>query len=112
MSVTKAFVLSTLAVLVAAHGSSEEASDAPVDAVLWIHIFIQASVWGVLFPTGMVLGITRSRWHVPLQVSVLLPVVRQMGDRLLMPEFRVRNDDCRLFPGSLAQGKVIPAVRA
>ncbi|TDL22247.1 hypothetical protein BD410DRAFT_788981 [Rickenella mellea] len=28
---------------------------------------VQAAVWGVLFPVGMVLGITRSRWHVPLQ---------------------------------------------
>ncbi|KAI0954682.1 hypothetical protein AcW1_006493 [Taiwanofungus camphoratus] len=46
---------------------SEEQARAPVDAVLWIHIFLQAAVWGVLFPTGMVLGISRSRWHVPLQ---------------------------------------------
>ncbi|KAA1470261.1 hypothetical protein DENSPDRAFT_774306 [Dentipellis sp. KUC8613] len=43
--------------------------NAPVDAVLWIHMFLQAAVWGILFPIGMVLGITRSRWHVPLQAS-------------------------------------------
>lgn len=47
---------------------TEEQANAPVDAILWIHIFLQAAVWGVLFPVGMVLGITRSRWHVPLQV--------------------------------------------
>lgn len=47
---------------------SEEQSKAPTDAILWIHIFLQATVWGILFPVGMVLGITRSRWHVPLQV--------------------------------------------
>ncbi|KAK7038692.1 hypothetical protein VNI00_010576 [Paramarasmius palmivorus] len=39
----------------------------PIDTILWIHIFLQALVWGVLFPVGMVLGISRSRWHVPLQ---------------------------------------------
>jgi len=47
---------------------SEEQARAPIDAVLWIHIALQAIVWGILFPIGMVLGITRSRWHVPLQV--------------------------------------------
>jgi hypothetical protein len=72
MRVAKAFVLSALAVTAAAHGSLPDSLDAPVDTVLWIHIFIQALVWGILFPTGMVLGITRSRLHVPLQVSIPL----------------------------------------
>ncbi|EIN06300.1 hypothetical protein PUNSTDRAFT_115584 [Punctularia strigosozonata HHB-11173 SS5] len=45
----------------------EEQLDAPVDTILWLHMFLQAAVWGILFPVGMVLGITRSRWHVPLQ---------------------------------------------
>ena len=48
---------------------TEEEANNPVDSILWIHIFLQAMVWGVMFPLGMVLGITRSRWHVPLQVS-------------------------------------------
>ena len=48
---------------------SEEDLNAPVDAILWIHMFLQATVWGFVFPIGMVLGLTRSRWHVPLQVS-------------------------------------------
>ncbi|KAF8809521.1 hypothetical protein BYT27DRAFT_7187837 [Phlegmacium glaucopus] len=48
---------------------TEEAANAPVDAILWIHIALQAAVWGVIFPMGMVLGLTRSRWHVPLQVT-------------------------------------------
>ena len=54
------------------HGNevTEEQANAPVDAILWIHIFLQAIVWGVIFPIGMVLGLTRSRWHVPLQVSM------------------------------------------
>jgi hypothetical protein len=47
---------------------TEEQSNAPTDTILWIHILLQAAVWGILFPVGMVLGITRSRWHVPLQV--------------------------------------------
>jgi hypothetical protein len=47
---------------------SEEMANAPIDAILWIHMFLQASIWGILFPIGMVLGLSRSRWHVPLQV--------------------------------------------
>lgn len=47
---------------------TEEQSNAPTDAILWVHIVLQTAVWGILFPVGMVLGITRSRWHVPLQV--------------------------------------------
>ncbi|KAJ7132291.1 hypothetical protein C8R44DRAFT_829509 [Mycena epipterygia] len=54
-----------------AHEHEDELTEAqqnqPTDTILWIHIFLQAAVWGVLFPIGMVLGITRSRWHVPLQ---------------------------------------------
>ncbi|KAF8238149.1 hypothetical protein L208DRAFT_1388136 [Tricholoma matsutake] len=46
---------------------TEEEANGPVDAILWIHIFLQAAVWGILFPIGMVLGLSRSRWHVPLQ---------------------------------------------
>lgn len=51
------------------HGAdlSEEQLHAPVDAILWIHIALQAIAWGVIFPIGMVLGLTRSRWHVPVQ---------------------------------------------
>ena len=47
---------------------SEEQANAPVDAILWIHMTLQAGVWGILFPVGMILGLSRSRWHVPLQV--------------------------------------------
>ena len=60
--------------LVLAHSHSdaltEEQASAPVDTILWIHIILQALVWGVIFPIGMVLGLTRSRWHVPLQVRL------------------------------------------
>ncbi|KAI0847151.1 hypothetical protein F5Y00DRAFT_241848 [Daldinia vernicosa] len=40
----------------------------PIDTTLWIHIFIQMFAWGIIFPLGMVLGIVKSRWHVPVQV--------------------------------------------
>ncbi|KAH9964406.1 hypothetical protein BJV74DRAFT_870509 [Russula compacta] len=51
------------------HTLTEEEANAPIDSILWIHIFLQAGVWGILFPIGMVLGLSRSRWHVPLQTT-------------------------------------------
>lgn len=59
---------------------TEEQTSAPVDAILWIHIFVQAGVWGILFPTGMVLGMSKSRWHVPLQVSLVFIVHSTLVD--------------------------------
>ncbi|KAK4047121.1 hypothetical protein OIV83_005573 [Microbotryomycetes sp. JL201] len=45
----------------------------PIDATLKWHIGIQALCWGLIFPAGMVLGITKHRLHVPLQtLGVLL----------------------------------------
>lgn len=40
----------------------------PLDAILWTHIFIQSTAFGLILPTGMVLGLVRSRWHVPVQI--------------------------------------------
>ncbi|KAL2146592.1 hypothetical protein VTI28DRAFT_3091 [Corynascus sepedonium] len=40
----------------------------PLDTTLWVHIFVQMLSFGILFPIGMVLGIVKSRWHVPLQI--------------------------------------------
>ncbi|KAL9587759.1 MAG: hypothetical protein Q9212_000051 [Teloschistes hypoglaucus] len=45
----------------------EAISPDPIDTTLWIHIIVQIVAFGLIFPTGMVLGIVRSRWHVPLQ---------------------------------------------
>ncbi|GAA5822236.1 hypothetical protein JCM3770_005860 [Rhodotorula araucariae] len=42
-------------------------NDEDLDSTIKWHIGIQIFCWGLLFPTGMVLGITRSRFHVPLQ---------------------------------------------
>ncbi|KAI4864569.1 hypothetical protein F4820DRAFT_423132 [Hypoxylon rubiginosum] len=47
----------------------ETVSVDPIDTTLWVHIFIQMFAWGVIFPLGMVLGIVKSRWHVPVQVA-------------------------------------------
>ncbi|KAJ3483677.1 hypothetical protein NLI96_g6159 [Meripilus lineatus] len=54
------------------HSALKEAANAPVDSILWIHIVLQTIVWGILFPVGMVLGLTKSRWHVPLQGTGIL----------------------------------------
>ncbi|KAF8202448.1 hypothetical protein BJ912DRAFT_944861 [Pholiota molesta] len=58
---------------VLAHGHhdelTEEEASAPIDNILWIHMLLQGLVWGVMFPIGMVLGLSRSRWHVPLQAT-------------------------------------------
>ncbi|KAK4984849.1 hypothetical protein LTR66_008365 [Elasticomyces elasticus] len=54
----------------------EGLSPDPIDSILWTHILLQTLAWGILFPTGMVLGIVRSRWHVPCQtVGTALAVV-------------------------------------
>ncbi|KAI1114291.1 hypothetical protein F5Y14DRAFT_189441 [Nemania sp. NC0429] len=68
-------------------------SDAPIDTILWIHIFIQMAAWGVIFPLGMVLGMVKSRWHVPLQVvgTALAIVGYFIGHRHKGREFRHDN---------------------
>ncbi|BCR85020.1 Ytp1 family protein [Aspergillus chevalieri] len=63
-----------LAPSVLAHGGHEQVpegsavSEDPIDSTLWIHMILMGLAFGIIFPLGMVLGITRSRWHVPLQV--------------------------------------------
>ncbi|KAL2062528.1 hypothetical protein VTL71DRAFT_6794 [Oculimacula yallundae] len=48
--------------------TGEWVSDDPIDAALWTHILLMMLSFGIIFPTGMVLGITKNRWHVPVQV--------------------------------------------
>ncbi|KAL3477189.1 hypothetical protein BJX99DRAFT_246343 [Aspergillus californicus] len=55
------------------HGESkiqdgETVSAEPLGTMMWIHILIQIFAYGVVFPTGMVFGMSKSRWHVPTQV--------------------------------------------
>ncbi|KAJ3162122.1 hypothetical protein HDU86_005820 [Geranomyces michiganensis] len=51
-----------------APASAQELLDAePIDSILWLHIAVQFIAWGLLYPLGMIFGLTRSRWHVPVQ---------------------------------------------
>ncbi|KPI42466.1 Protein YTP1 [Cyphellophora attinorum] len=47
-------------------------SEDPLDSILWLHILLMILAFGILYPLGMVLGITHSRWHVPLQILATL----------------------------------------
>ncbi|KAI1171917.1 hypothetical protein F4777DRAFT_593361 [Nemania sp. FL0916] len=68
-------------------------SAAPIDTTLWIHIFIQMAAWGLIFPLGMVLGMVKSRWHVPLQTlgTVLAIVGYFLGHKHKGRTFRHNN---------------------
>ncbi|KAJ1863819.1 hypothetical protein LPJ57_006226, partial [Coemansia sp. RSA 486] len=39
----------------------------PIGAVLKLHILLMAAAFGVLFPVGLVLGLRKNKWHVPVQ---------------------------------------------
>ncbi|KAF8708955.1 hypothetical protein RHS03_03131, partial [Rhizoctonia solani] len=68
-NVSQLTILLYFASLVSAHPHHGHGgnSEAPIDAILWIHISVQLVIWGGIFGIGMVLGITRSKWHVPVQ---------------------------------------------
>ena len=40
----------------------------PIDAILWVHILMMMFTFGILYPIGMVLGLSKNRWHVPVQI--------------------------------------------
>ncbi|KAJ5353338.1 hypothetical protein N7452_002312 [Penicillium brevicompactum] len=46
----------------------ESISKDPIDGTLWTHMILMGLAFGIVFPVGMVFGIVRSRWHVPVQV--------------------------------------------
>lgn len=69
-------VLALCTILVIAHDHEEMVAgpyvnnfrnDEPMDATIKVHIALQMSSWTML-SFGMVLGIAKSRWHVPTQV--------------------------------------------
>ncbi|KAG8787976.1 hypothetical protein FRC12_015038 [Ceratobasidium sp. 428] len=70
-TVLSSLVLAHLALGHPHHGDGGN-SEAPIDTILWLHILIQLVVWGGIFGVGMVLGITRSKWHVPVQSAAYL----------------------------------------
>ncbi|KAJ1963215.1 hypothetical protein GGI12_002188 [Dipsacomyces acuminosporus] len=40
----------------------------PIDRVLKAHIALMSISFGILFPIGLVLGLRKNKWHVPVQV--------------------------------------------
>ncbi|KAE8351677.1 hypothetical protein BDV28DRAFT_136564 [Aspergillus coremiiformis] len=65
-----------------AHGGHESVPEGsaisgdPIDSTLWVHMILMGFAFGIIFPLGMVLGVIRSRWHVPLQiVGTIIAVV-------------------------------------
>ena len=58
---TAALLLSTAVKAHEHHNDKIEEGQAisadPIDLILWTHILIQSLAWGVIFPTGMVLGV-------------------------------------------------------
>ncbi|KAK9457503.1 hypothetical protein V1511DRAFT_493796 [Dipodascopsis uninucleata] len=47
----------------------EYTSPEPIDSILVAHIFFMMVSFGFLFPVGMIFGMTKSRFHVPVQVA-------------------------------------------
>ncbi|KAF3406861.1 hypothetical protein DPV78_000917 [Talaromyces pinophilus] len=74
-------LVALIATQVAAHGGheavpeGEAVSAEPIDTTLWLHMILMTITFGVVFPFGMVLGIIRSRWHVPVQVVATIVAV-------------------------------------
>ncbi|TIB58205.1 hypothetical protein E3P78_03995 [Wallemia ichthyophaga] len=77
-AISTAATLTSLATLTAAHAGhhhAEEGSEmnkVPLDWIIIVHIVTQVLVWLVVFPIGMVLGSTRSKWHVPVQSAAMV----------------------------------------
>ncbi|KAJ1898559.1 hypothetical protein LPJ66_002673 [Kickxella alabastrina] len=44
-------------------------SGEPIGGVLRAHILLMSASFGVLFPIGMVLGLRKNKWHVPVQAA-------------------------------------------
>ncbi|KAJ2091922.1 hypothetical protein IW138_001611 [Coemansia sp. RSA 986] len=41
----------------------------PIGGVLKAHIFLMSVAFGALFPVGLVLGLKKNKWHVPVQAT-------------------------------------------
>ncbi|KAJ2484525.1 hypothetical protein IWW47_005665, partial [Coemansia sp. RSA 2052] len=41
----------------------------PIDGVLKAHIVLMSIAFGAFFPIGMVLGLRKHKWHVPVQAT-------------------------------------------
>ncbi|KAK9450838.1 uncharacterized protein V1518DRAFT_158011 [Limtongia smithiae] len=47
----------------------EYTSPEPLDSILWAHIVLMFVSFAIIFPVGMILGLTKNRFHVPVQVA-------------------------------------------
>ncbi|KAI8992103.1 putative integral membrane protein [Mycotypha africana] len=48
--------------------NSYAATDEPIGLIMALHITFMVTAFGILYPLGMVLGLAKNRWHVPVQV--------------------------------------------
>jgi len=60
-------------------------SPEPLDSVLWVHIVIQIIGWGVVFPTGMVLGVSLDFFEVAFYFEWLISVSRSSNRDGMFP---------------------------
>ncbi|OBZ90634.1 Protein YTP1 [Choanephora cucurbitarum] len=44
------------------------ATDEPIGLIMTLHIVFMVTAFGILYPLGMVLGLAKNKWHVPVQV--------------------------------------------
>ncbi|KAI7904892.1 uncharacterized protein BX663DRAFT_503941 [Cokeromyces recurvatus] len=44
------------------------ATNEPIGLIMTMHITFMVIAFGILYPLGMVLGLAKNRWHVPLQI--------------------------------------------
>ncbi|ANB13599.1 Ytp1p [Sugiyamaella lignohabitans] len=47
----------------------EHITGEPLDGIMWAHIIIMSVAFGVVFPIGLVCGLARNRFHVPIQTT-------------------------------------------
>ncbi|KAG2174969.1 hypothetical protein INT43_006031 [Umbelopsis isabellina] len=47
--------------------ASSAATDEPIGSIMTLHLTTMIITFGFIYPIGMVLGLVRSRWHVPVQ---------------------------------------------
>ncbi|WVW82859.1 hypothetical protein I302_104871 [Kwoniella bestiolae CBS 10118] len=70
----RTLLYASCAVLAAAHAHAHEHHNVtqidegvPIDGLIYLHGGLQTFLWGISFPIGMVLGLSKSKYHVPLQ---------------------------------------------
>ncbi|WWC69246.1 uncharacterized protein I206_103183 [Kwoniella pini CBS 10737] len=58
------------------HNITQIDPEVPIDGKIYFHGALQTFLWGISFPIGMVLGLSKSKYHVPLQsINIVLVFV-------------------------------------